>query len=119
MGTFLFRPAGGIRHVAVVLLDSLDQQLDADPGRLSHGGRTFRPGRLAGDRLQSVLSLLPRPHRGCFPCSHAAFCWFWGGGPWLTRKKKFAAEGKVMLTTTLALLAVLVPLQILLGDMHG
>ncbi len=40
-------------------------------------------------------------------------------GAWLIRKKNFAAEGKVMLTTTLALLAVLVPLQILLGDMHG
>ena len=40
-------------------------------------------------------------------------------GAWLIRKKRFAEEGKVMLTTTLALLAVLVPLQILLGDMHG
>src|ERR1700733_2026085 len=40
-------------------------------------------------------------------------------GAWLIRKKCFAEEGKVMLTTTLALLAVLVPLQILLGDMHG
>jgi len=40
-------------------------------------------------------------------------------GAWLIRKKTFAAEGKVMLTTTLTLLAVLVPLQILLGDMHG
>ena len=40
-------------------------------------------------------------------------------GAWLIRKKTYAAEGKVMLTTTLTLLAVLVPLQILLGDMHG
>ena len=40
-------------------------------------------------------------------------------GAWLIRKKTYAAEGRVMLTTTLALLAVLVPLQILLGDMHG
>ena len=40
-------------------------------------------------------------------------------GAWLIRKGNFAAEGKVMLTTTLALLAVLVPLQVLLGDMHG
>jgi len=40
-------------------------------------------------------------------------------GAWLIRKKNFAEEGKVMLTTTLALLAVLVPLQMLLGDMHG
>ena len=40
-------------------------------------------------------------------------------GAWLIRKKTFASEGKVMLTTTLTLLAVLVPLQILLGDMHG
>lgn len=40
-------------------------------------------------------------------------------GAWLIRRKEFAAEGKVMLTTTLALLAVLVPLQVLLGDMHG
>jgi len=40
-------------------------------------------------------------------------------GAWLIRRKEFAAEGKVMLTTTLTLLAVLVPLQVLLGDMHG
>ena len=40
-------------------------------------------------------------------------------GAWLIRRKNYAAEGKVMLTTTLTLLAVLVPLQILLGDMHG
>ncbi|MBS0280803.1 MAG: cytochrome ubiquinol oxidase subunit I [Proteobacteria bacterium] len=40
-------------------------------------------------------------------------------GAWLIRRKEFASEGKVMLTTTLALLAVLVPLQVLLGDMHG
>ncbi|HXL71367.1 MAG TPA: cytochrome ubiquinol oxidase subunit I, partial [Rhizomicrobium sp.] len=40
-------------------------------------------------------------------------------GAWLIRKKNFAEEGKVMLTTTLALLAVLVPLQIFLGDLHG
>ncbi len=40
-------------------------------------------------------------------------------GAWLIRKRNFAEEGKIMLTTTLALLAVLVPLQILLGDMHG
>jgi cytochrome d ubiquinol oxidase subunit I len=40
-------------------------------------------------------------------------------GAWLIRKRQYEAEGRVMLTTTLALLAVLVPLQILLGDMHG
>jgi cytochrome d ubiquinol oxidase subunit I len=40
-------------------------------------------------------------------------------GAWLIRRKTHAAEGRVMLTTTLTLLAVLVPLQILLGDMHG
>src|ERR1700743_1031916 len=40
-------------------------------------------------------------------------------GAWLIRKKNFAEEGKVMLTTTLALLAVLVPLQLFLGDRHG
>jgi cytochrome bd ubiquinol oxidase subunit I len=40
-------------------------------------------------------------------------------GAWLIRKQTYAAEGRVMLTTTLTLLAVLVPLQILLGDMHG
>ncbi len=40
-------------------------------------------------------------------------------GAWLIRKRQYEAEGRVMLTTTLSLLAVLVPLQILLGDMHG
>src|ERR1019366_10761309 len=40
-------------------------------------------------------------------------------GAWLIRKKTYAAEGKVMRPTTLTLLVVLVPLQVLLGDMHG
>ncbi|HEX4118925.1 MAG TPA: cytochrome ubiquinol oxidase subunit I [Rhizomicrobium sp.] len=38
---------------------------------------------------------------------------------WLIRKGQHAAEGRVMVTTTLSLLAVLVPLQIFLGDLHG
>ena len=38
---------------------------------------------------------------------------------WLIRKGQHAAEGRVMVTTTLGLLAVLVPLQIFLGDLHG
>ena len=38
---------------------------------------------------------------------------------WLIRKGRDALEGRAMLTTTLSLLAVLVPLQIFLGDLHG
>ncbi len=38
---------------------------------------------------------------------------------WLIRKEHHAAEGRAMVTMTLILLSVLVPLQILLGDMQG
>jgi cytochrome d ubiquinol oxidase subunit I len=37
----------------------------------------------------------------------------------LVRKREFEADGRVMMSTTLWLLLVLVPLQILLGDAHG
>ncbi|HEY4124833.1 MAG TPA: cytochrome ubiquinol oxidase subunit I [Rhizomicrobium sp.] len=40
-------------------------------------------------------------------------------GAWLIRRGNFPAEGKLMVSMTLWLLTVLVPLQILLGDMHG
>jgi len=38
---------------------------------------------------------------------------------WLMLRKRFAEEGKVMLSTTLWLLTILVPLQVVLGDLHG
>jgi cytochrome d ubiquinol oxidase subunit I len=38
---------------------------------------------------------------------------------WLMLRKRFAEEGKIMLSTTLWLLTILVPLQIVLGDLHG
>ncbi|HXR96059.1 MAG TPA: cytochrome ubiquinol oxidase subunit I [Rhizomicrobium sp.] len=38
---------------------------------------------------------------------------------WLILKRQHAAEGRTMLTTTLSLLVLLVPLQIYLGDLHG
>jgi len=37
----------------------------------------------------------------------------------LVRKRQFEADGRVIMSTTLWLLLVLVPLQILLGDAHG
>ena len=42
-----------------------------------------------------------------------------GVAAYLLRRQKSAAEAKLMLSVTLWLLTVLVPLQILLGDMHG
>ncbi len=42
-----------------------------------------------------------------------------GVAAWLIRRGRFVAEGSRMLSTTLWLLTVLVPLQILLGDEHG
>ena len=42
-----------------------------------------------------------------------------GVAAWLIRRGKFVAEGRLMLSTTLWLLLVLVPLQIVLGDLHG
>ncbi len=42
-----------------------------------------------------------------------------GVAAWFLRQRKFPDEAKVTLSTTAWLLTVLVPLQILLGDMHG
>jgi len=40
-------------------------------------------------------------------------------GAYTARRANFAEEGRVMVMTALALLAVLVPLQIFIGDQHG
>ncbi|WP_131194502.1 cytochrome ubiquinol oxidase subunit I [Lichenihabitans psoromatis] len=42
-----------------------------------------------------------------------------GVAAWLIRQGKFGPEGRLMLSTTLWLLLFLVPLQIVLGDLHG
>ncbi|MDB5378790.1 MAG: hypothetical protein JWR00_3236 [Rubritepida sp.] len=42
-----------------------------------------------------------------------------GVAAWLIRQGRHVAEGRVMLSMTLWLLTVLVPLQILIGDQHG
>ena len=42
-----------------------------------------------------------------------------GVAAWLLRNRRGVAEARLMLSTTLWLLLALVPLQILLGDMHG
>lgn len=40
-------------------------------------------------------------------------------GAWLVRRGRFAEEGRLMMSVTLWLLTVLVPLQIAVGDLHG
>jgi len=42
-----------------------------------------------------------------------------GVGAYTVRRGRFADEGRVMMTTALALLTVLVPLQLIAGDQHG
>jgi len=42
-----------------------------------------------------------------------------GVGAYTVRRGRFAEEGRVMVTTALSLLAVLVPLQLIAGDQHG
>jgi cytochrome bd ubiquinol oxidase subunit I len=42
-----------------------------------------------------------------------------GVGAYLVRRQPYADEGRTMLSMTLWLLTILVPLQILLGDLHG
>jgi cytochrome d ubiquinol oxidase subunit I len=42
-----------------------------------------------------------------------------GVGAWLIRSRKSGEEGRMMMNMALNLLIVLVPLQIVLGDMHG
>ena len=40
-------------------------------------------------------------------------------GAYTVQRGRFADEGRVMVTTALSLLAVLVPLQLIVGDQHG
>lgn len=40
-------------------------------------------------------------------------------GAWLIRRGRFAEEGRQMMSMTLWLLSVLVPLQMVIGDLHG
>ncbi len=42
-----------------------------------------------------------------------------GIGAWLVRSGRFIEEGRQMMSTTLWFLLLLVPLQVLLGDLHG
>ena len=42
-----------------------------------------------------------------------------GVAAWLLRSGRFAAEARIMMSMTLWLLSVLVPLQIVIGDFHG
>ena len=42
-----------------------------------------------------------------------------GVGAYTVRRGRFMEEGRVMMTTALSLLAVLVPLQLIAGDQHG
>jgi len=42
-----------------------------------------------------------------------------GVGAYTIRRRRFLDEGRVMVTTALSLLAVLVPLQMIIGDQHG
>jgi len=42
-----------------------------------------------------------------------------GVGAYTVRRGRFVEEGRVMMTTALSLLAVLVPLQLIAGDQHG
>jgi len=42
-----------------------------------------------------------------------------GVGAYTIRRRRFLDEGRVMVTTALSLLAVLVPVQLIIGDRHG
>jgi len=42
-----------------------------------------------------------------------------GVGAYTIRRRRFLDEGRVMVTTALSLLVVLVPLQMIIGDQHG
>ena len=99
------------------LLDPRRQQLDADASRLHHRRRRFYPV----DWLQIVFS--PSfPYR----FAHTVVAFYvttgfvvLGVGAYTIRRGLFHDEGRVMMATALALLAVLVPLQMFIGDQHG
>ena len=68
----------------------VDQQLDADPGRLQDGRRPLLSRRLARDHLQSVVSLPPRPQRQRRSTSPPAFVVL-GVGAYLLRREQVAS----------------------------
>ena len=80
-------------------------------------GRFFPKDWLA-DHLQPVLPLPPRATRSSASTSRPASSCS-GVAAYLLRRGRFVDEGRVMLSMTLWLLTVLVPLQIFIGDLHG
>ena len=76
------------------------------------------PGRLVGDRVQSELSLSPRPHAQRL-LSHRGLRRARGRAARYLLKGDHVDEARTMLRMAIGLLVVLAPLQIFLGDQHG
>ena len=88
------------------------------PAGYDDRGRPVRPEGLVRDHLQPVVSLPARPHRGRGFYVTTGFMVLGVAAYWLLRRR-FVEESRVMLSMTLWLLRVLVPLQIFIGDAHG
>src|SRR4029077_7738461 len=63
VGTFFRSIYGRVRNAALLILDSSDELMDADPAGLPDRRRTFRASGLVCDRLQSILSLSTAAYR--------------------------------------------------------
>ena len=118
LGPFRRRADGGARHPVLVVLDPLRQQLDADAAGYEMVDGRFFPMDVVRDRLQPLLSLPPRAYGLSASTSRPASSSL-GVAAFYRGDGRFVDEGATMLSMTLWLLPVLVPLQIFLGDQHG
>ena len=117
LGAFLLRADGGARHARLHLLDPVDQQLDADAGGLSRwptGGSCRKTGSRSSSTRRSPTGSPTSSSRSTSPPASSSSA----SPPWLLRRR-FYEEARIMLSMTLWLLTVLVPLQAMIGDQHG
>ena len=117
LGAFLRGPDGRVWNTAVVVLDpSANSWMQTPAGYEIIDGRFFPK-----DWLQIIFN--PSfPYR----LAHTVVAFYVttafvvvAVAAYLIRGGRFAEEGRVMFSMTFWLLSVLVPLQILLGDLHG
>ena len=106
------------RHAVVGVLDSGHQQLDADAGRLRDDRRPVLPEGLV--RRSSSARRLPYRFAHTVSAFYVTTAFVvLGVGAYTVRRGQSPVEGRMMLRLALWFLAIFVPVQIVLGDMHG
>ena len=103
--------------LALGILDPCHQQLDADAGRLRSGQRPVLSKGLVRDRVQPVAAVSLAHTVSAFYVTTAFVVL--GVGAYTVRRGQSPAEGRMMLRLALWFLIIFVPIQVVLGDMHG